>query len=110
MPQAPDVVEDIESIGRPGGELRMLMASPKDTRIMVVYGYARLVAYTPDLEIVPDILESVDVEDGRIFTLHLRPGHKWSDGQPFTSGGFPLLVRGRGAATRSCRWPACRSS
>ena len=88
VPLVPDVVEDIESIGRPGGEMRMLMASPKDTRIMVVYGYARLVAYTPDLEIVPDMLERVDVEGGRIFTLHLRPGHKWSDGQPFTSEDF----------------------
>ncbi len=66
----------------------MLMASPKDTRIMVVYGYARLVAYTPDLELVPDILERLDVEDGRVFTLHLRPGHKWSDGHPFTSEDF----------------------
>src|SRR4051812_29761810 len=87
LPLAPEVAE-IGSIGRPGGELRMLMASPKDTRIMVVYGYARLVAYTPDLEIVPDILERVDVEAGRIFTLHLRPGHKWSDGHPFTSEDF----------------------
>jgi peptide/nickel transport system substrate-binding protein len=55
---------------------------------MVVYGYARLVAYTPSLEIVPDILERVDVEEGRTFTLHLRPGHKWSDGQPFTAEDF----------------------
>ena len=88
VPLVPDVVEDIETIGRPGGEMRMLMASPKDTRIMVVYGYARLVAYTPNLEIVPDMLERVDVEGGRVFTLHLRPGHKWSDGQPFTSEDF----------------------
>src|SRR5215213_2443444 len=65
VPQIPSVAEDVEAIGRPGGELRMLMASPKDTRIMVVYGYARLVAYTPSLEIVPDILERVDVEAGR---------------------------------------------
>ena len=47
-----------------------------------------LVDYTPDLEIVPDILERLEVEDGRIFTLHLRPGHKWSDGHPFTSEDF----------------------
>ena len=26
--------------------MRMLMASAKDTRLMVVYGYARLVGYT----------------------------------------------------------------
>src|SRR5215472_5558559 len=66
----------------------MLMASPKDTRLMVVYGYARLVAYTPALAIVPDMLLGVDVDEGRVFTLHLRPGQKWSDGQPFTSDDF----------------------
>ena len=87
VPSAPALAE-LETIGRPGGELRMLMASPKDTRLMVVYGYARLVAYTPALAIVPDMLEAVDVEGGRIFTLHLRAGHKWSDGQPFTSEDF----------------------
>ena len=77
-----------ETIGNPGGELRMLMGGPKDTRMMVVYGYARLVGYTPALTLVPDILKSVDVQDGRIFTLHLRSGHKWSDGHPFTSEDF----------------------
>jgi peptide/nickel transport system substrate-binding protein len=87
VPREPALAE-LETIGRPGGELRMLMASPKDTRMMVVYGYARLVAYTPALAIVPDMLERVDVEGGRIFTLHLRPGHKWSDGQPFTAEDF----------------------
>ena len=87
VPSEPALAE-LETIGRPGGELRMLMASPKDTRLMVVYGYARLVAYTPALAIVPDMLEGMDVEGGRVFTLHLRAGHKWSDGQPFTAEDF----------------------
>jgi peptide/nickel transport system substrate-binding protein len=87
IPKEPALAE-LETLGKPGGDLRMLMASPKDTRLMVVYGYARLVAYTPGLAIVPDMLLAVDVEEGRIFTLHLRPGHKWSDGQPFTSEDF----------------------
>ncbi|HTQ34964.1 MAG TPA: ABC transporter substrate-binding protein [Stellaceae bacterium] len=87
VPSAPALAE-LETLGKPGGELRMLMASAKDTRLMVVYGYARLVAYTPALAIVPDMLLSFDVQEGRIFTLHLRPGHKWSDGQPFTAEDF----------------------
>src|SRR6266852_80894 len=37
IPSEPALAE-LETIGRPGGELRMLMASPKDTRLMVVYG------------------------------------------------------------------------
>jgi peptide/nickel transport system substrate-binding protein len=87
VPREPALAE-LESIGRNGGDLRMLMSSPKDTRMMVVYGYARLVTYTPGLAIVPDMLVSVDVEESRIFTLHLRAGHKWSDGQPFTAEDF----------------------
>ena len=87
LPSDPEVAEP-ETIGNPGGELRMLMGGPKDTRMMVVYGYARLVGYTPALTLVPDILKSVDVQDGRIFTLHLRSGHKWSNGRPFTAEDF----------------------
>ena len=30
--------------GKPGGELNMLVSRTKDTRLMVVYGYARLIA------------------------------------------------------------------
>src|SRR6516162_1757591 len=87
LPSDPEIAESA-TIGHPGGELRLLMGGPKDTRMMVVYGYARLAGYTPALQLVPDILKSVDVQDGRVFTLHLRSGHKWSDGQPFTSEDF----------------------
>jgi peptide/nickel transport system substrate-binding protein len=87
LPRDPEIAEP-GTIGNPGGELRLLMGGPKDTRMMVVYGYARLVGYTTALKLVPDILTSLDVQDGRIFTLHLRRGHKWSDGHPFTSEDF----------------------
>ncbi|HVH76432.1 MAG TPA: ABC transporter substrate-binding protein [Stellaceae bacterium] len=92
LPQQPAVAK-AETIGRPGGTLHMLMASPKDTKMMVVYGYARLVAYTPSLDLVPDILQSLDVKDGRIFTLHLRAGQKWSDGRPFTAKDFEFWFK-----------------
>lgn len=87
IPSEPSLAE-LETLGRPGGELRTLMAGPKDSRFMVVYGYARLVRYTPALAIVPDLLKAIDIEGDRVFTLHLRKGHKWSDGQPFTSEDF----------------------
>jgi peptide/nickel transport system substrate-binding protein len=87
IPREPALAE-LQTLGRPGGTLRMLMAGPKDTRLMTVYGYARLVAYTPALALVPDILRALDVEDNRVFTLHLRKGHRWSDGKPFTAEDF----------------------
>ncbi|MBV9377328.1 MAG: ABC transporter substrate-binding protein [Alphaproteobacteria bacterium] len=87
VPEDPAVAE-LATIGTPGGELRMLMGGPKDTRMMVVYGYARLVGYTPSLALVADILKAIEVEHNSVFTLHLRKGHKWSDGEPFTSEDF----------------------
>ena len=63
----------------------MLIGRERDTRFFNTYGYAHLISFTPELELVPDILASYEVEDGRIFTLRLRKGHKWSDGQPFTA-------------------------
>ncbi|WP_340108013.1 ABC transporter substrate-binding protein [Pikeienuella sp. HZG-20] len=86
------LVVDFESrgrtIGTQGGEIRTLIARAKDVRYAVVYGYARLVGYDQDFELKPDILKSVDVKEGRVFTLHLRKGHKWSNGDPFTSEDF----------------------
>ncbi len=91
IPDVPLVV-DLEAKGRTfgveGGTLRTLVSRSKDVRQMVVYGYARLVGYNSDYELVPDILRDLEVEDGRRFTFHLRPGHRWSDGSPFTSEDF----------------------
>ena len=90
VPDIPVVVtfDGERSPGAYGGDLRMLMAKQKDIRMMTVYGYARLIGYDMDLNLVSDILERVDIEQGRIFTLYLRKGHKWSDGEPFTTEDF----------------------
>ncbi|UEM03560.1 ABC transporter substrate-binding protein [Skermanella rosea] len=91
LPAEPRIVtfdDDGAQQGRPGGDMTMLMARAKDVRIMFAYFYARLMTYTPDLTLEPDILRSIDVEDNRVFTLHLRPGHRWSDGSPFTAEDF----------------------
>jgi peptide/nickel transport system substrate-binding protein len=91
---APDqpLVGGFETLGRTtgksGGTLRILLPKDKDVRLLNVWGYARLVGYDENFNLKPDILASVDVEGGRIFTLHLRRGHKWSDGAPFTSEDF----------------------
>ncbi len=74
--------------GRHGGEARLLIGRSQDIRMMVVYGYARLVGYNANLELKPDILESIENTGNRIFTLKLRRGHRWSDGHPFTTEDF----------------------
>ena len=86
-PDEPRVIEGIE-VGKPGGELRMLIGRERETRFFNTYGYSHLIGFDRELNLVPDILKSYEVEDGRIFTLHLRKGHKWSDGEPFTAEDF----------------------
>ena len=121
LPSEPLVVDPEErgrEIGKHGGQLDTLIGRAKDVRLINVWGYARLVGYNDKLELAPDILQDVEIEDGRIFTLHTREGHKWSDGQPFgaediryyfedivsneslTPSGLPpfLLVDGKGPA------------
>ncbi len=91
LPDTPLVVTmdpKTQELGQHGGSLNMLIGRARDIRMMVVYGYARLVGYDRNLTLAPDILQSIDVKEDRIFTMTLRPGHKWSDGQPFTCEDF----------------------
>ena len=87
LPQSPLVVK-AEALGKYGGTLITLVGRSRDTRMLAVYGYARLVGYDRQLNIVPDIVESYEVKDGRVFTFKLRKGHRWSDGHPFTAEDF----------------------
>ncbi|HUN69145.1 MAG TPA: ABC transporter substrate-binding protein [Burkholderiales bacterium] len=90
VPETPLVVKFATGTepGQYGGSLNMLIGRSRDVRMLVVYGYARLVGYDTNFNIVPDILQSIDVKDDRVFTMKLRKGHRWSDGQPFTSEDF----------------------
>ena len=88
MPYVVDFEAENKEIGKYGGQLRLLMAKAKDIGQVTVYEYARLIGFTPTLELKPDILESVTVENGRQFTFKIREGHRWSDGHLFTAEDF----------------------
>ncbi|MEL6768559.1 MAG: ABC transporter substrate-binding protein [Pseudomonadota bacterium] len=92
LPAEPMVV-DLESKGREagqhGGRITTFVSRAKDIRYMAAWGYARLVGYDENYELAPDILEDVEVSaDGTTYTFHLRDGHRWSDGHPFTTEDF----------------------
>jgi peptide/nickel transport system substrate-binding protein len=91
IPQQPRIIERFaggDGPGKHGGELNMLISGSRDTRLMTVYTYTRLIVYDDKFQLHPDILESYEVKEGREFTLRLRAGHKWSDGHPFTTEDF----------------------
>lgn len=91
LPENPRVI-NLKQMGREpgqhGGTWRMLIGKAKDIKLVPLYGYSRLVGFNEKFELEADILERYEVEEGRIFTFHLRKGHKWSDGHPFTSEDF----------------------
>lgn len=74
--------------GRQGGQLTMLVSGTRDTVLMTIYSYARLIVHDAAFKLRPDILESWESNEGRAFTFRLRAGHKWSDGHPFTTEDF----------------------
>lgn len=90
LPENPSVVAagGALTLGKHGGDWNMLVTRSQDVRIMVVFGYARLVGYTTKFDFVPDILDKIEIEGERVFTMRLRKGHRWSDGQPFTAEDF----------------------
>jgi peptide/nickel transport system substrate-binding protein len=91
LPSDPLVVDlkaEDKEIGRPGGTLRLMIGQGGDARSLLPFAYSRLIIYDRNYRLVPDILASFEVKDGRIFTLHLRKAHRWSDGSPFTAEDF----------------------
>src|SRR5687767_6509319 len=60
-PDEPRVIDSMAEVGQPGGELRMLIGRARDTGLYNVYGYARLVGLTRDLQLMPDVLAASEV-------------------------------------------------
>ncbi len=89
LPEDPLVLQPIE-IGQYGGLARVGNITTSlggyDLDFMTAHR-PYLFTYTPELNgTVPHLAKSVDTsEDGTTFTVHLRTGVKWSDGEPFTS-------------------------
>ncbi len=88
LPEDPLVVTPVDQVGSYGGTWRSAMVGGSDDPwVYRTLSYENLMRWSPDWSgVVPNIAESVDVNDNATaFTVHLRKGMKWSDGQPFTA-------------------------
>lgn len=87
LPAEPVVVDVLEEIGQYGGTWNRLWLglsdSPGPSRITT----ERLLFWTPDGQgVEPNVLKDIEISDDvRVFTMHMREGMRWSDGEPFTS-------------------------
>jgi len=88
LPAEPLVVAPYDSIGRYGHTFNALSnASEAGTSDFLSARHVNLVRYSDDLQtIVPNVAKDWQWnKDFTQLTMHLRKGHKWSDGAPFTS-------------------------
>lgn len=88
LPETPEVITPLESVGTYGGVLRGALRGNGDTNAIVrVGGPNGLTRYSMDYtRVVPHLAERYTVSpNAQEFTFYLRKGTKWSDGSPFTA-------------------------
>ncbi len=88
LPSEPLVMQTYVEIGKYGGRLRGISKSPESgTSDFLSTRHVGLVRFDDDmLTIVPDVAKGWEYNDDYTeLTFFLREGHKWSDGEPFTS-------------------------
>jgi len=89
--QDPLVIKPLREIGKYGGTWRRGFTGAFDTSNghRVAQNDKLLYFDYTGTKIVPNIAKAWDVnKDGKVTTLSLRRGMKWSDGQPFTADDF----------------------
>ena len=87
LPEKPLVVPVVEKVGEYGGVWRRAFLGPADANNYIRVVYDGLFRFSPDgAKIEPKIAESAEPSaDFKTWTIKLRKGSKWSDGQPFTA-------------------------
>lgn len=87
LPENPLVIPVTENIGQYGGVWRRGFIGPSDYNNYVRVVYDGLVRFSPDgSKVEPRLIESWESSaDFTTWTIHMRKGAKWSDGEPFTA-------------------------
>jgi peptide/nickel transport system substrate-binding protein len=87
LPENPLVIPVTESVGKYGGTLHRGFLGPSDYNNYVRMVYDGLVRFAPDGgKVEPRLIESWESSDDFTnWTIHMRKGAKWSDGEPFTA-------------------------
>jgi peptide/nickel transport system substrate-binding protein len=87
LPNEPMVVQTVDSIGQYGGTWRRGFIGPSDYNNYVRVMFDGLVIFSPDgSKVEPKVAKGWENSaDFKEWTVLLREGAKWSDGQPLTS-------------------------
>lgn len=87
LPENPLVIPVTENIGKYGGVWHRGFLGPSDYNNYVRVVYDGLVRFSPDgSKVEPRLIESWESSDDfTTWTIQMRKGAKWSDGEPFTA-------------------------
>jgi peptide/nickel transport system substrate-binding protein len=87
LPDSPVVTTPVESVGKYGGTLRSASWWPEVGNVQLYFAVEAPIKWKADLTgYEAALVESYEwSDDGKTFTMHMRPGLKWSDGEPYTS-------------------------
>jgi len=87
LPETPLTLPVVDEVGQYGGTLRRAFLGPGDHNNYTRVVYDALVRFAPDgSEVIPHIASGWESNDDFTqWTVSLRPGSKWSDGEPFTA-------------------------
>lgn len=85
LPKEPMVEKCVEGIGQYGGDMRLTWNSYSDDKWSLMFTEEALFRFAQDgTTVVPNVAKGVDINaDYTQFTIHLREGMKWSDGEKF---------------------------
>jgi peptide/nickel transport system substrate-binding protein len=95
LPSDPLILLPYHQCGRYGGVLRGLSLAPDSgTSEIMSWRQVNLVRLSEDLQtIVPNVARAWEWgKDQRSITIHLRKGHRWSDGHPFTADDVVFFI------------------
>ena len=90
LPDDPVVVRPYRSIGKYGGTARITLWDNWQ-----FFNFEHALTISADLRnVLPNLAQSWSLsEDGRVTTIRLRPGIRWSDGHPLTSDDFMFRLK-----------------
>ncbi len=90
LPDEPLVIEPYHSIGEYGGTWYSHTTDDEwNHTLMKMYGHSPVRWVDDGLDIAPNWVQDWESnEDATVWTLHVREGIRWSDGEPFTGHDF----------------------
>jgi len=87
LPKEPIVIDPVEEIGQYGGTARVIGPINGYGDTEALRPHEGILRVGPDgFSVVPNIAKGWKFsQDGKVLTIYLREGMKWSDGEPFTA-------------------------